>query len=705
MPIFRRSAAFGVALLGLLCGACGGGSADKASGDAGVLREDAVVLSVGGADSMNFLDAVRDGDTIYLLVNFDYNPVLFVSEDAGDTWTTHKLPPSYDKVEGIEDLSPGLYVLYPWQGHLYMLVAATSATHGVPFWSIAEVDLTTDDYALRNQVFVGKVRFDQGVGFDVSSEGNSFTDLSLEYGNVDWRRYDFVADALTGSGSIPLAGSGLSPRGWASLDGREALALTDTAPANAPAQLCRVSLDTTTGNGSLSSTCMSRLRAPLGSTENAKALTTSTDIGWVTELGGHTFLTRLKPEGETLTATPIDLGPGAPESTNFDSNRRRYGDFLVLPTKGADAMTIQPRPRLIHVSDDDEVQDVDMPWTPCEGGTICGYGRMGTYGTVRWIVPMDDGNVLVFHVVGKTSDGTPQILLMTREHPTLRPASFEPLELGILPSRPELKPAPPAVQQCMRAVTCGYHANLAACEDYWSTVRRSADGTDQAFAAFLAAPMGACSVFEDVYTDRRDPARFKLSPCAAGCDGDWATLACEQPIRDPVRENCAAHGVPCRVDAQGRGICADRELTPANCNTCDGNVAINCTDSPMPMMTDCSLSGQQCHVFVEAPNPSRAICSPGACPPDKPFFCAGGVQTACWPGDPTISGEYDCTRMTEGSTCGDVSTCVTYSVGQICEDDLMVYGVLATSRYIDCKALGFSGCMSTPGRDDSHCVP
>jgi hypothetical protein len=440
---------------------------------------------------------------------------------------------------------------------------------------------------------------------------------------------------------------------------------------------------------------MSRLRAPLGPTEKANALIGS-EVGWVTELAGHTFLLKLEADGSNLTANPIDLGPGAPTLDNFNSMRRRYGDFIVVAN--TDPMTIQPRPRLIRVAADDQIEDVDMPWTPCEDGNTCGYGQPGFYGTVRWIVPMDDGDVLVFHVVGKTSDGTPQILLVTREHPSMHPASFEPLELGILPSRPELKPAPPAVTQCMRAVTCGYHANLAACQDYWSTVRRGVDGTDTAFAAFVAAPMGPCSVFEDVYTDRRD----RLTPCVAGCDGDWATFACEQPVRDPVRENCAVHGVPCRVDAGGHGICADRELTPANCNACDGDLAINCSDSPMPMVTDCSLSGQHCHVFVEAPNPSRAVCSPGACPSDDITFCAGDVLTACWPGDTTISREYDCTRMLEGGECAP--TCITYSQGQVCEDDLMVYSIGAASRYVDCKALGFSGCMSTPGSDDAHCV-
>jgi hypothetical protein len=436
------------------CG--GGGAADESLGGAGVLREDAVVLSVDGI-SVGFLDAARDGDTIYVLVNVEYNPVLFVSDDAGDTWTTHKLPASYDKVEGVEDGEPGFYVLYPWQGHLYMLVAATTTTHGAPYWAIAEVDLTTNDYTLRTEVLVGRVRFDEGFGLEASSESSDFTSVSLEYGNVDWRRYDFAADTVTASGSIPLAGTGLSPRGWASADGRELVALTDKKPADAANQLCLVSLDTTTGGTSLASACTSRLRAPLGPTEQAHAIV-GNEVQWVTQLADHAFLLKLEPQGENVTATALDLGPGEPVSNNFDSNRPRYGDFMVVATKGPDAMTTQPRPRLIHVSTNDEVEDVELPWTPCDGGGTCGYGQMGFYGTVRWILPMDNGNVLVFHVVGKTSNGTSLILLMTREHPTLRPASFEPLELGILPSRPELKPAPPAVQQCMRAVTCGYHA-------------------------------------------------------------------------------------------------------------------------------------------------------------------------------------------------------------------------------------------------------
>ena len=689
----------------LLVTGCSDSSSDSA-GNAGKLRADATVLLK--TDEQNghlaVIDAVRDGDTIYVIVNVEYLPTLLVSKDAGVTWTTHALPPSYDKVEGIADLTPGNYALYPWQGQLYMLVAATTYTARVGYRAIAAVNLETNDYSLRKETLSsGPVSFGSGIVLVAKSEGGSPTDGSLAYGNVYWTRYDFSSDTVLARGEVQLAGTNLAPSNWASADGQELVALSGRTPANAPVEVCRVSLDTTTGGNTLTPACLSELRTPLGKPDDTHPVITDKGVAWITALGGHGFLVNLTA-GESLTAKAIDLGPGLPVSQNFTMSHPMFGDFFVLQPQGEDAMMSQPKPRLVGFAADGSVQDVELPWTPCEGGETCGYGQPGAYGTVRWILPMNDGEQLVFHVVGKNSNGLPQLLVMTHEHAKLTPATFTPLDLGILPGRPELKPAPIAVQQCARAVGCGYHTNMPGCEQYWSVVRHGPAGNDDLYEAFLAVPAGDCELFQDVYTDIHNP-KGQAKPCEPGCDGDWATFVCNYP----VRLNCAARGVPCRVDAMGRGYCADRDLTPANCNTCDGDVAINCDDNPMPSMTDCGLNHLKCQVLAEAPNPSRAVCSPGPCPSANNSSCVGEVETYCWQSNPVIVSEVDCSRMNERSKCADAGPCVVYGENQLCVDGLMIYGNGENSRFVDCKTLGFSGCIArpdgAPGLDQVSCVP
>jgi len=674
-------------------------------GSAGTLRADSAVLLKTSDDSYaaSVMDAVRDGDDVYVIVNVGYRPVLLASHDAGRTWTNHDLPPSYDKVEGIEDLTPGFYQLYAWQKRLYMLVSASTVTQRVSYLAIAEVNVQANDYSLKSgQLHSGLVHFENGVAVVAKSEGNGPTDGGLAYGNVYWQRYDFESDAILGGNGVQLAGTELTPSNWASGDGQQFVALSMRTPANAPVEICRVVLDTTTGGTSLAPYCLSRLRAPLADAEKVRPYTVGKDVGWLSDLAGHAFLTELEASSDGAKPRARDLGPGTLADQNF-LGQRRFGDFLVLAQRSENAMTVQPRPRLVGFAPNGDVQDVELPWTPCEGGETCGYGREGAYGTVRWILPMDDGEQLVFHIVGQTSTGLPQLLVMTREHAKLSAPTFTPVDLGALPGRPGLKPAPKAVQQCARAVACGYHVNLPGCQQYWSTVRHGPDGSDDLFAAFLAVPPGGCERFQDVYTDVRNPKDPK--PCAPGCDGDWATFACNAP----VRLNCAARGVPCRVDATGRGYCADRDLTPANCNTCDGDLAINCADSPMPSMTDCSQNNLKCQLLVEAPNPSRAICSPGPCPTSAISSCVGEIDTACWPSNPVIAGELDCARMLETSKCSDPGPCVVYSESQLCEDGLLIYGNGDASRFVDCKAIGFSGCVAkpdgAPGLYQVSCVP
>jgi hypothetical protein len=683
-----------------------GPSSDAALGDAGTLREDSAVLLKTSDDSYAaaVMDAVRDGDDVYVIVNVGYQPVLLASHDAGRTWTNHPLPASYDKVEGVEDQVPGFYQLYPWQGRLYMLVSAVTVTQRVSYLAVAEVNLQTNDYSMKStHLHSGRIHFENGVALVAKTEGNGPTDGGLAYGNVYWQRYDFASDMMLPGNTVQLAGTGLGPTNWASVDGQQLVALSSRAPANAPVELCRVVLDTATGGTTLQPYCLSRLRVPLADAEKTHPFTTGQDVGWLSDLAGHGFLTELEVSGDSVKPHARDLGPGTLADQNFNGAHRRFGDFLVLTQSGEDAMTTQPRPRLVGFAANGDVQDVELPWTPCDGGETCGYGRAGVYGTVRWILPMDDGEQLVFHIVGQTSTGLPQLLVMTREHAKLSAPTFTPVDLGALPGRPGLRPAPKSVQQCVRAVSCGYHVNLPGCQQYWSTVRRGPDGSDELFAAFLAAPPGGCEILQEAYTDVQNPKNPK--PCAPGCDGDWATFACN----GPVRLNCAARGVPCRVDTMGHGYCADRDLTPANCNSCDGDMAINCADSPMPSMTDCSLNHLKCQLLVEAPNPSRAVCSPGACPTSGAASCIGEVDTACWPGNPVITHELDCSRMLETSKCSDPGPCVVYSESQLCEDGLLIYGNGEASRFVDCKAIGFAGCVAkpdgAPGLYQVSCVP
>jgi hypothetical protein len=391
----------------------------------------------------------------------------------------------------------------------------------------------------------------------------------------------------------------------------------------------------------------------------------------------------------------IDLGPGLPSPAV--APHARYGDFIDLAGPGVS--------RLVRVRDDGSVDEVGLPQTPCEGGGTCGFGGAGSggFGTARWLLQLAGGDVLSFHLVNQVSPGLRPLLVMTRDRPTFTPVAFPPLVLGPLPEVPGAKPAGALEAQCAHAVGCGVFPGLQACQAHWAEVRHGPGGADRLYQAFLAVPGGSCD-YRAVFADRRSAADGGLVPCVPGCDGDWATFGCSPwgSANLLPRQDCAALGAHCLVDAAGRGSCGVRAMLPGECDTCQGTLALGCLDQPLPSVIDCAALAGTCVVEL-----GHAVCSWGTCSAGGRFECQGDVSAACGAA-PTraVSMAWDCGRL--GQPCTNGVRCATNSGtpgsgcavgdGLRCDDGTLIWCDASLAvRTLDCRALGFSGCSQARG--------
>ncbi len=665
-------------------------------------------------DIVSVQDAVRDGNKVYVIANTNHViPVLFVSEDAGRTWKSHTLPSSYDVVEGVPDGSPGFYALYPWHGQLYMLVDAITFTMQVHYWAVATVDLAANTYRLNGaELPGGRVHFGGGIGL-----------VGLtEHGNVNWQRFDFDAGALATSGSLPM--TALVPTGWASADGQvlEAIAERQTPKR----ELCYERLDTADMLNPLALYCLPRTEVPMSKgAEDARSVPMRGGWGWVTDFYNHAMAMRFTPGAAFGTAAieSFDLGPGKARDFNGETMRPRYGDFVLVSEEPGPPVQ---RSHLVRIPASGPVEAVSLPRTPCEGGGSCGFGDFGHgYGSVQFVLPMDGGDVLVFHVVNQYDNKIRQLLLVTREHPTFHATSYPALPPGPVPMLPPAQPAGLLDRQCMRAVACGLHSVQTSCLTYWRDVRHGLGGVDTAYAAFLAVPTppagtapsspAACAMFDGVYPDRRP----STVPCAPGCDHNVATFSCTGSIKAipiPLRLDCGAFGTTCRTDATGRGLCEDRDITPDECETCVNGVAVRCSDLQAPRMEHCEALGMHCRSDT-LNGQTRATCSPGTCTPlNVSRECHGNITAFCAArSDHAILGEQDCSRMGEAAMCVDGQSCdpggahCPVERQQLCDHGRAIYCDGGdTLRVLDCRALGFSDCTTTTVNqytDAVSCVP
>jgi hypothetical protein len=299
---------------------------------------------------------------------------------------------------------------------------------------------------------------------------------------------------------------------------------------------------------------------------------------------------------------------------------------------------------------------------------------------------------------------------MTRDRPTFTAFDSMPLATAPLPEVPDAKPAGALEQQCARAAACRAFSGLRECQAYWSTVRHGPGGADLLYAAFLAVPPTSCD-FGAAFADRRQAADGGAVPCVPGCDGEWATFGCAPwgSANLLPRMNCAAVGAQCLVDAAGRGTCGVRAMAAGECDTCQGSLAVACLDQPVPSVLDCAALGGTCTVEL-----GHATCAWGSCSAGGRYECQGDVSVACGAAPArAVSEAWDCGRLTQPCTAGVrcVTTAPSCAIGDglRCDDGLLAWcdGSSAV-RFLDCRALGFSGCVqargSSPGVPTASCV-
>jgi hypothetical protein len=244
------------------------------------------------------------------------------------------------------------------------------------------------------------------------------------------------------------------------------------------------------------------------------------------------------------------------------------------------------------------------------------------------------------------------------------------------------------------------------------------------FVACIVSRKNGCQAIADCFHAQAD----LTGPCEDRCDGNVAE-GCDGRLK--YRSDCAFHGLACRTNTRGATTCAEPDASA--CDNADAGSRCSADGRPISCVEGFESKGPRCADFGVACSGGRCSGTEGACPAGslsatKITFegkgCSGSELKACVGGGLTT---LDCGKLGVGASCqtlahdgGARSYC---GFGTACDpgipsqpgvpasptcdgDNVVVCNGGRVDR-VDCKALGFTGCIAFPQalRPHALCTP
>ena len=433
--------------------------------------------------------------------------------------------------------------------------------------------------------------------------------------------------------------------------------------------------------------CMDLGLIPHGAGFNPAAFQGSKNTWLIISDQKNSWALRIEPG----TAQPVMVPLGAGYALFTYEFHQSFGPLIPVTEFLADGSTVK---HLVDIDGTDGPEELIFPDSPYtgEGAPPPEIVRAAPLGDDEWLVVYRTDESTVADGLGRHP-----FLYALRAHPTRKPvvdtppsdtpsgcSPADPNECP-LPAWPTAVPGGPLEQACGAASGC-LHASFRACvEKFLGTVPAPRVTLD----ALLALDPSDCAGYARLWPEGALTG-LEQATCTPGCLGDALITECSGPWVNAVTD-CAADGRVCTA-----GKClppgADPAADPATwgpspdcplycpdgfdchnsgsnfwCATlescesdhCEGDTVVHCSlDHASSVRTDCALLGQTCAL--------------------EPYFgpyCSAGGQTldAC--------PDHGLTRF-------------------LCQNDLLTYCAnKGDMHYVDCKALGFTGCedSQTPG--------
>jgi len=672
-----------------------------------------------GVGTVGILDGAVDGQRVALLgfrLASASVPVLLLSEDQGATFTRHELPLAADRNVGTTNQGFLGYYLHLYQGHILLLVHGSfvgAMNQDVGFWQIMEVDPATNDYS-------GQARLQDG---SLDRRGGSISNYTLEVdprgggGTYVYQRYDIATRKVSFVPTNFVPGLGkCAENGGLSLFTADGHRFATYCQASTPADArCLLTADVATTSPPVHS-CVPTGFWPPNAWPNNGIPFFAFGPGGLLQLyasRGHAFAVGISPPaaagGQPLVRPAIDLGAGEPRYS-FPWYPR-FGGLIPLATGSGG--------RLVKLGASGAPMEVPVPPLPCVDAAHCGYPVPTSYGQVGWILPLGGDDYLVaYYAKEQLFSVNPERVLVSREHVPPQPIADAPLlpDLSPLPGYLGAVGATQLEMQCARVSACFFGkaagTGISRCIEDWNKLYAITSAKDVAYQAFLATPAG-CDSFYDTYPEFDWHTRLGCTP---GCFGQVA-VSCNAGVANGL--NCRTRGLPCRVDAQGRGTCSYAGAVAACPNSrCDSaGHALQCIDlnsGPYVIESDCPGLGLSCGLVL--PGPSQGpICTTGNCPAGKTATCDGDVASLCaTPGDLIVT-RVDCARLAmhcqadvgclPNITGPAAATCPVGGAEAQCQGNYLVFCESGLAHYVDCRLLGYGNCVTLAGPPlTAHCA-
>ena len=590
---------------------------------------------------------------------------LFTSDDDGRSWTSHLLEPKLYPVG-----------LLPAGADLY-LVGSSSADY--PIYRL-------DPQTFQASFIARLPSWPSFLGGGIAA-GTSPASYTVEVSRFDPATKEVSETVVTLPGKCQLA--------LASADGE-----TFEGVCYLIDRRCWVTVRA--GETTAQSSCLGYREWPLPARATQAPIAIDGRVWLAWGEGGHVLARRME---NGAFGTTLDLGPGGLEQNTLQRYfrfRPSYGP--LLPLRDAGNFT---RLRLLELGSGSTPREVVVAASPCLDDDACPSVLTELSGPdtrLQRLLPLGDDRYLALYLLVKPP-ADPMYPLAREWHliarvatngevaaPPFVTAGLSSGQTNVLEYVPA---ATPLEQTCARAIACFPGIlQMKDCLLRFSRVEGADPEADMTLARFLATPAGDCSAFRATY-----PQLALAREGQTACVGPWAVNL------DGTYFDCEAAGLPCTV-ADGRASCGSRVGSACGCDA-QGR-AVLCNSSGVVSLQDCAARGQQCAMAL-----AGATCTTGQ--------CAGDYTGWCMPADMTVQCEYgvpvswtDCSRLAlpcgqsfkpdPGGTSGrQEAECVADYGDRTCQPDdsdscsgpYAVYCIGRERRFIDCPALGFSGCTQT----------
>lgn len=621
----------------------------------------------GTVTSTTISDADRDGNRIAILrpstsaESFLNYPWISISDDLGKTWRHVWVPKEIRLDLGGDSYQIGIHLQ---EGRVFLFLSA-DAGNSFSVWRVWEINLDTGEpteapIPLTRSGFFMEHHADGPLRY-VTAEGAPFfvTEIDPTKGEVSYEEFGCSGRAC----DVPMFYSRDGGNTW------------DGYNVSAPGKdSCSAHLDVTAKT--TTQACIHRPLWPVGVYTEIPRVAYRGDTPymlWSTppdQDSPQSYATALIPGTSPTVSETLQLGPGRVRTYNSVGTfpRRRFGDFTFLEyAQGpGDLVTLTEA----------GAERAAIPITPCTQDDGCGYvgGPDAGYGQVQWIVPIDNGEHLIFYSTVIDATGTGAIYV-AREKATLVPVTgSEPppvttvdLPAGAQPMN-ELERACALYANCHPYPTIGYKM----CLERWITESPNRPGVTAARARFLAAATRCASL--DALESSACPA--ECTEAGGTCAGGTGTCSNEIiPVALGTCGQCDANGnyiycagtrgfaVACgagTVCSQYAGcVLSDLDGCDAYAPSpsCVSGGVQTCSSSRLVTLAHCDLEGAACDAGTATCVPSS---SEGACTPSTfQSQCASATHVlqcsygqikyiACSDLDPSYT---ECLPVAEGVMC------------------------------------------------------